>query len=197
MPVEPLVKARHMQSLFAKIERLPQVAKRAIQERTGDLAIRQVSEAATSDWLPLSLNLTVTRELHEVLGTEGAHRFFHDHQLEAFGSATFRMLVEGATTLFGLDPGSWARWVPRGWGLVFKNCGEWSVELLAPGSVDLALVRPPACCLADAVWLHSLAWSLSAILDLARVEGKFTFERVDEERPSALYALRWRPSNDT
>jgi len=197
MPVEPLVKARHMQSLFAKIERLPEVARRAIRERTGDLALRQISEAATSDWLPLSLDLAVTRELQEVLGTEGAHRFFHDHQLEAFGSATFRMLVEGATTLFGLDPGSWARWVPRGWGLVFKDCGEWLVERSAPGTVDLALVRPPTCCLADAVWLQSLAWSLSAILDLAHVEGRFTLERVDEERQTALYALCWRPSSDS
>jgi len=182
-----------MRSLLAKIEQLPHFAKSAVRQGTGDSTIRQIAEAATSDWLPLSLNLRLTQQLHEALGPEGTRRFFHDHQLEAFGSATFRFLVDAATTLFGLDPGSWARWVPRGWGLVFRHCGEWVVERSAPGLVDFALVSPPDCCLGDEIWLQSLAWSLSAILDLAHVEGAFTFEGVDERRQAARFALRWRP----
>ena len=104
----------------------------------------------------------------------------------------FRALVDSATAIFGLDPGSWARWIPRGWSIVFRECGQWVVDRAERGAADLALLAPPPGCLDDEPWLRSLASSFSAFLVLARSEGAFALARVDRDRDAACYTLRWR-----
>ena len=142
---------------------------------------------------PSALDLDVTHALERALGPEGKHRFFREHQLASFQSPLFRALVDSATAIFGLDPGSWARWIPRGWGIVFRDCGQWVVDRTDPGEVDLALLAPPPGCLDDEIWLRSLASSFSAFLVVAKTEGEFAFVRVDRARAAALYTLRWTP----
>ena len=192
MPGGPVVKASQLQSVLEEVDRLPPGLRGAIHGQAGPEALRAVADAAGSDWLPFALELRLTRAVHDALGPDGAHHFFREHQLRAFSSATFRFLVDGATTLFGLDPGSWARWIPRGWGLVFRECGQWVVEPAGAGEVRLALMNPPAGSLQDAVWLASLASSFSAFVDLARKPGECTLARVDGPRRTAWFSLWWR-----
>lgn len=192
MPESPIVRARHLQSLLEQVRALPAPAQGAVLEAFGAAQVRQVDEAASSDWLPFARDLELTHAVAKALGPEGMLRFFRQHQLASFQSPLFKVLVDGATTLFGLDPGSWARWIPRGWGVVLRGCGRWEIDRTAPGEVDLALIDPPAGCLDDQVWLRSVAGSFSAFLEVARAEGEFALDRVDRARGAACYRLRWR-----
>jgi hypothetical protein len=191
MPPERATRARHLRSLLDHVERLPEPAQRAIRDGLGPQALEQITSSATSDWLPFALDLDLTHAIAGALGVAGTHRFFHEHQLVSFRGPLFKALVDSATTLFGLDPGSWARWIPRGWGIVFRECGRWEIDRSAPGEVDLALVGPPPGSLDDEVWLLSVASSFSAFLTVAKTTGEFALDRVDFPRDAACYRLRW------
>jgi len=188
---EPVVRSRHLRSILEHVARLPEPTRGAVLEAIGPGPIEAVAESASSDWLPFALDLDLTHAIGRLLGPERTHRFFLAHQLESFRSPLFRVLVDSATTLFGLDPGSWARWIPRGWGVVFRDCGEWVVDRAERGVVHAALMAPPPGCLEDDVWLRSVASSFSAFLSIARTEGEFALVRVDRAREAALYRMRW------
>jgi hypothetical protein len=189
----PVIRARQLQLVLEHVQELPEPSRRAVQEAVGPGSVAAIEGSASSDWLPLVHELGLTHAIARVLGVEGAHRFFQKQQLESFGSPLFRSLMESATALFGLDPGSWARWIPRGWNVVFRDCGKWEIERAGAGLVHAALVAPPPACLDDEVWLRSIASSLSAFLLVACTEGEVALVRVDRERQAALYRMRWTP----
>jgi len=192
MPPEPLIRARQLLSALERVDALPDPARRAIRGGMSPECLAHIGAAAGSDWLPFRLELELTRAVARALGPVEAHRFFLEHQLAATQGPLFKTLIDSATALFGLDPGSWARWIPRGWGIVFRNCGGWELDRAGPGAVDLALVGAPAEALDDEVWLRSLASSFSALLVVAKADGAFTLDRVDGARNAACYRLRWR-----
>jgi hypothetical protein len=174
------------------VRALPELSRAAVLEAIGPRVLEEVEGSASSDWIPFQLDLELTHAIARVLGPLGTHRFFQQQQLASFEGPLFKALVDSATSLFGLDPGSWARWIPRGWGTVFRECGQWVIDLSEKGAVDLALVAPPPGCLDDEVWLASVAGSFSAFLVVARCEGEFALDRVDRARDAACYRLRWR-----
>jgi len=193
MSIGPVVRSRHLRSILEQVARLPALQRDSVLVAIGPEPTAAIEASTSADWLPFALDLDVTHALERALGPEGKHRFFREHQLASFQSPLFRALVDSATAIFGLDPGSWARWIPRGWGIVFRDCGQWVVDRTDPGEVDLALLAPPPGCLDDEIWLRSLASSFSAFLVVAKTEGEFAFVRVDRARAAALYTLRWTP----
>ncbi len=190
-PAGPLTRSRHLRSILEHVARLPEPQRSAVRAAVGPASIEIIESSASSDWLPFALDLDVTHAIARVLGPEGQHRFFHDHQHASFQGPLFRALVDSATAIFGLDPGSWARWIPRGWGIVFRECGQWVIDRSGSGEVDLALVAPPPGCLDDEPWLRSVASSFSAFITVARTSGEFRLASVDRARDAACYALRW------
>jgi hypothetical protein len=192
MPTGPLVRSRHLRSIVEQVRALPERPCAAILAALGRDALEQVESSASSDWMPFELDLALTHAIAGVLGPKGTHDFFQRQQLASFQGPLFKALVDSATTIFGLDPGSWARWIPRGWGIVLRDCGQWVIDRAEKAAVDLALVAPPAGTLDDEVWLRSLASSFSAFLVVARCEGEFALDRVDRARGAACYRLRWQ-----
>ncbi len=193
MAVEPAVRARHMKSIVATIERLPPREGDAVRNALGLPTLRTIADASGMDWLPLSVNLEATHAIHAGLGPEGFRALFHDMQLESFRGPLLKYVVDTAIQLFGLDPASWARWIPRGWGLVFRDCGAWRVERAEPGRARLSVEGLPPACSGDPVWLASVAAALSALIDLARTRGTFELLEVDGAAGRATYEMRWEP----
>jgi hypothetical protein len=189
----PAVRARHMKTVLAAVDALEPEGAPAVRERFGAAAVRAVEEASAVDWLAFDLNLALTRRIEEVLGRAGCHRFFRAHSDESFRSPVFRAIADGAIALFGLDPSSWARLVPSGWGLVFREVGRWSVERNEPGEVRLALSDLPPASVADDVWPASVAASLGAIIGLAKAEGGVHLTSVERGRQVARYTVAWTP----
>jgi hypothetical protein len=92
--------------------------------------------------------------------------------------------------------GERTHWIPRGWGLVFRDCGEWAVELVGPGAADLRLRELPPICSQDEVWPRSVASSLSSLIDLARVRGTLRLVALDRAAGAASYQMRWEPAGE-
>ena len=192
MPNEPQIRARQLLSILEQVDKLPAQAREAVRAAIDPAVLAQVEASTGAEWLPFSWDVELTHAVAGALGTDGTHRFFQEQQLASWQGPLLKALVDSATALFGLDPGSWARWIPRGWNVVFRNCGGWEVERSGPGEVDLALIAPPARALDDEVWLRSLASSFSSFLVVAKTEGEFALDHVDRARGAACYRLRWR-----
>jgi hypothetical protein len=191
MPNEPLIRARQLLSILEHADKLPAQARQAVRGEVAPGLLAQIEASAGSDWVPFGWDVELTHAVARALGPEGTHRFFHEQQLAAWQGPLLKALVDSATALFGLDPGSWARWIPRGWNVVFRDAGRWEVERSGPGEVDLALLDPPARALDDEVWLRSLASSFSSFLAVAKAEGEFALDHVDRARGAACFRLRW------
>jgi hypothetical protein len=191
----PVVRGRHMKSLVEALEAWEGGA-RPLALLPADV-LAAIADASGLDWLPLSLDLQVTQAVYDGLGTAEADRFFREHMAGAFDGPILQTLVATAVRLFGLDPASFARWVPRAWQLIFREVGQWRVEGLAPGatSATLTLARLPAECADHLIWHRSVSRSMSALFDLARVSG--TVEAAPPARGGEVrFALRWTPRHD-
>ena len=188
----PAVRARHMKNLLASIDRLdPDESERVRALVPGSLA-EAVADATSVDWLPLDTNLVVTRAVHEGLGDAHFYRFFRDQLVEAFSGPLLRVIVEAALRVFRVDATSFTSWVGRGWGLIFRDCGAWTVEGAGPGMARLRIEALPEACVQDEVWLRSVAHSLDAFWVLARTQGECAYVGRDVARGVATYELRWK-----
>jgi hypothetical protein len=188
----PAVRARHMKNLLASIERLPPDESERVKALVPEELVRTVADATSVDWLPLEVNLSVTRALHAGLGQARFYRFFRDQLTEAFSGPLLRVIVEAALRVFRVDATSFTSWVGRGWGLIFRECGAWTVEGAGPGMARLRIEELPDACVEDEVWLRSVAHSLDAFWVLARTQGECALLARDPARRTASYELRWK-----
>jgi hypothetical protein len=188
----PAVRARHMKNLLASIDRLEPGESERVRALVPDPLVRDVADATSVDWLPLDTNLVVTRALHGGLGDARFYRFFRDQLVEAFSGPLLRVIVDAALRVFRVDATSFTGWVGRGWGLVFHDCGAWTVERAGPGMARLRIDALPGACVEDEIWLRSVAHSLDAFWVLARTQGECAYSGRDVARAVAFYELRWK-----
>jgi len=187
---EPLVRARHLKLVLAAADRTAQA--QAIRARVGPEVARAVEEATGTDWLPVAHDVALAGALEAVLGPEGLAGFNRLMMQDSLRGPLLRALVEMATHFLGLDAGAWAGWIPRGWGLMFKHCGRWSVVRRGSGEVVMTLTGLPPICAADAVWPVSVASALSAVLPAVGTVGTVSLESVDPAGGTAVYVMRWQ-----
>lgn len=189
MIAEPLCRARHLKSVLEFTRQLPQADQQKLRQRVGQERLARIAEAASSDWLPAQVDFALTRSIHDVLGPDRTRIFFHDHQLRSLHGPLFRIMTEAAVKLFGPRLDRWARWIPKGWNLVFRHCGRWRVASASPGWILCVVEDLPSQCSEDRVWLSAVAGSMSALLDVVRCSGTFLF--TGWEKGSARYEMRW------
>jgi hypothetical protein len=187
----PSVRARHLRANLDAVDRLPE--REAIRCRLSEEILRGIAGAHGIDWLPVAWDVALVRAMHAAMGAEAQHAFARTLLLESFDGPLLGPLVRAAIAMFGLDAGSWVRWIPKGWALMFRRCGTWSVERAARGDVLLRLEGLPPVCLEDLLWLRSVASSLSALQARVGVPGETVLEEADAVRRIARYRVRWGP----
>jgi hypothetical protein len=95
-----------------------------------------------------------------------------------------------AVRMFGHDPAEFARWVPKGWAMVFRDVGTWTSCTVAEGAAVLRLQGLPASC-RDPVFLRSVACSLGAIPGLSGRSGGARVVEACAERGAASFEVSW------
>lgn len=189
----PLVRARHLQIVLAAVDRQPR--RQEIRDRFGPALTAAIEEATGTDWLPIDHDVAMAGALEAVLGQSGLAAFNRDMMLHSLRGPLLRSLVGLATQFLGLDPGAWASWVPRGWMLMFKGFGHWTVVRRGDGEVTLTLDRLPPVCATDAVWVRSVGSTLSGILPAVGAAGTVEVERVDPATGTVVYTMRWQANS--
>jgi len=193
MPAAPQVRVRHMKALLASVDALPAAQAGSVRDRLPAPLLAAVARGRGGDWLPMEGNLALTRAIHDVLGRAAFRDFFRRHTLGSFRGPLLGPVVGALVGALGGSPAAWASWVPRGWRLLFGECGTWAVEERGPVSVKLWFEQAPAACIEDEVWLDSVAASLAALADVNRVKGDVEILSVDRAASLAVFELRWTP----
>jgi hypothetical protein len=187
---DPAVRARHLKSVLAAIDGEPR--REEIRRRSGEGVTAAIEGSGGSDWLPVAHDVALARALDAVLGPEGLATFNQRMMLQSFEGPLLRTLVQTAMAVIGADPAALARWIPKGWQLMFQGCGSWRVEPSGATSVALTLTEMAPACAEDPVWPRSVASALSAVPVLARVVGSVELVRIDPPARTARYAFTWR-----
>ncbi len=192
MAAAPSVRARHMKELLAAVRKLPAADAARVDALVPADVRRRIDDATGVEWLDLADDLVVTRAVHDGLGPARFQRFFREQQVEAFSGPLLRIVVEAGLRVFRVDPASFAGWIARGWGLVFRDCGTVIVERGVPGEARLRLTGLPPACATDEIWVRSVAHSLDAVFDVARTRGECTVAAHDPARGEATFRLAWK-----
>jgi hypothetical protein len=191
MTADTLCRARHLQNMVDAVRKLSDPLQEKILGRFGEAKLKRLADASPTEWVSINLDLELTRLIRDVLGPEVTHRFFYRLSMDEFRSPLFRVLVDAGSAIFGLDAGSWVKWIPRGWGQAFRNCGHWKIQDVEPGVVQLRLEDLPLAVLGDEAWLNGVASSMAALLELTRCQGTFLLCGIEEKRQCACYEMRW------
>ena len=171
-----------------------------MRARVGDTHLTSIECAGPMVWLPIEADLAVQRALAEVIGPERTREFLLASAQELWTGSLVQTLVQTAIGFLGLDPGSLARLVPAAWGLLYRDCGQWSLtrrDERGPRDtreVELGLAGLPRDCASDRAWLASVATILHALLILCDREGEV--ELVESPGQDALlevvFRLAWK-----
>ncbi len=186
---EPLVRASHLRSTLAAVDRSR--VRETVRAALPPGLVAAIEVANGFDWLPAENDVALVRAIHAALGDVDHDLFSRTVILEAFEGPLLGPLIAIALRLFPGGLMAWAHWIPRAWALVFRECGEWGVQGVGPGAVDLQLRWLPPICVQDRVWTTSVASSISALLVLAGVDGTMRLTGLDPETRTASYQMRW------
>jgi hypothetical protein len=185
------VRARHLKSTLAAVDAGAAAAE--IRRAAPLDVLARIERAHGQDWLSVLDDVRLVRVVHAALGPAAYHRFAQGVVLSALDGPLLGPLFRAAVATFGRDPGSWIRWIPKAWTLVYRGCGAWTVERLGPHAFALAIARLPPACLDEPMWPTSLASSLSAVLAATGADGASELVGLDRAGAEARYRITWTP----
>jgi len=180
-----------MQTFARHIDRLPEEDRAAIRRAVPEETWASIESAGLLGWLPLETNLACTRAVALRLGPERTNRFFRELLLAAIETPLLRGFVQGVFRVAAPDAGQYLPWLARGFELMFRNAGKWTVLERSPGWALLELGALPREIVTDSIWIKATASSLCGLLDLLSLEGTVVVHEVDAKSGTVTYACRW------
>jgi len=151
--------------------------------------LRRIEQASRTDWLPMEIELVLTRVILAEVGEEGLRRWSSAALKRTLDSSLFRPLLDTAVKLFGLSPQGLFKMAPKGWGRAFRGAGELTVQPEGASAVVVDLVGLPEE-MRDRSFVLTIGTSLYALLDACKVTGEI---RVVAPPPGvgARYQVSW------
>ncbi len=190
---EPSVRARYMQTFATHVDRLPAEDRSAIRAVIPEDTWAAIDAAGLLGWLPISVNLACTRAVSKRLGPQRTHEFFRTLLLGTAETPLLRGLVQGVLRVAVRDPGLYLPWISKGFELMFRDAGRWTVGDRGEGFAVTEVRDLPVECVSDDLWIQSVASSLCALLDLTRLKGTVVVREVDTKARRVEYAWRALP----
>ncbi|HVU05531.1 MAG TPA: hypothetical protein VHE30_27475 [Polyangiaceae bacterium] len=181
-----------MQTFAAHVEALPRADRDAIRAVIPEETWTEIERAGLLGWLPLEVNLRCTRAVAAQLGKERTHVFFRKLLFDTSNTPLLRGLVQSVLRVAVRDPGLYLPWISKGFELMFRDAGRWTVTDRGIGTAKMEVTGVPAECLTDLVWPESVASALCALLDLIQYEGSCVVDHVDPESFTVVFRSTWR-----
>lgn len=186
----PGVRGRYMKTFVEAVYRLPEVEREAIREKSAAW-LESIANAGPLEWLPFAVNLEMTRHVAVVLGPRRTHEFFEALTAASFQTTLMRGLVNTIVAVVGHDPGRYLDWMQKGFGLLFRDFGTWTIlERSAMRAVIEVEGLPPEC-FDDDIWLDSVSSSFHALFGIAQCTGAVTIAESDPRRSRVRFRLTW------
>jgi len=189
---EPLVRGSHLKEDLKSLESLGADAATRIRGRLSPGSLRAIEEATRIEYLPIALNIEMAEAVSAEAGPQGSRLWARTSLLSSLGGL-FRPLFEAATALFNPAPSLFYKYIPQGWQMSYRGCGEIAVEELRMGETILTgrgLARAMLC---DA-YLVAVCGTFEAAFSVCRYEGRVDCVSVDRDAQTVEWRAEWRPA---
>lgn len=150
-----------------------------------------IESALPAVWLPMAVNVALTDATSVELGPESAHAFYRRMVLAGYETNTFKSFMATINRLFGLTPSTYVKMAPRGWELVFKNCGRFQVLDQDPNRARLEFTEIPDVCVQSTFWLESVRSSFYTAFDVSSMPGEIIWDELSLGGRRAVFLFQW------
>jgi len=197
--VDPSIRAILLQNSLAVLAELAvarygqraEEVQRAVFETLGSGRMRAIREAGPAQWLPLEYDLILAEAVEANLGPGADRERTFGCMQRSLHTTLLRPFVVGVEMVFGLEPASFLRQVPRGWHAVYREAGSMRYIVDGPSQRSLVLSGAPEALISSPIYGDSIAGALTAVLALAGVEGEVTAGERDLDTGTLVIRLRW------
>jgi hypothetical protein len=182
-----------MKSLVRAVDLLEADLSGRFRAEVGAAALDTVREATPLAWLPLLMNIEFSERVSEVLGRERAASFFRNMVLREYKTSLFKAFIAGVTRAMNVTPAVFVKLAPKGWALVYQECGVLTPLEPAHGNARLSIADLPLICVKDEVWLESVRNSFYTAFDLSNVQGEIEWDELNLTARRAVFRFVWDP----
>ncbi|HVP67404.1 MAG TPA: hypothetical protein VMT17_09100 [Anaeromyxobacteraceae bacterium] len=188
----PLVRGSHLKEDLKALDSLGPVAAAGIRARMQAASIRTIEESTRIEYLPLAINIEMAEAVHAEAGEAGSRLWARTSLMASLGGL-FRPLFEAATALFNPAPPLFYKYIPQGWLLSYKGCGEISVEEPTQGATILTGRGLPHAMFSEA-YLVAVCGTFESAFTLTTFEGRADCVVRDRQHGTAVWRVDWRPA---
>lgn len=186
------VRAPYLQFILRQCRNMPDGAGERILARIPPAIVARIQEASLADWLPFSLHQILQDAKNAEVGEERAAEVTRMLVLVTLGTPLLGGFLSHVLQVLGADPRPAFQWAPRGYGMIFRDCGH--LETTVHPTRRLATIRlldmPPEVA-ASRSFVSSVGHALSTIYPITGFEGTSTLTSWDPARGAATFELTW------
>lgn len=102
-----------------------------------------------------------------------------------------RGLVSTIVAVVGHDPARYLDWMQKGFGLLFRDFGRWTILERERMHAVIEVVGLPQECFTDDIWLDSVSSSFYALFTISMREGAVNVRERDPASGRARFRLTW------
>jgi hypothetical protein len=174
------------------IDELGSEQARKIREQIPRDSLAHIEASSRVDWLPLDVMVALIDTVWNVLGAEGAPRFWRRTTMRLFDTPLIKTVAQGVVSLFNPSPASALQVVPKLNKLLYRDTGEMLVETVSTSEVRIVYEGTPEMLLKSPGWRPSLTASYLATLDFLKAPNPDVSSVVEKDR--VIFTLKWRVS---
>lgn len=164
------MRASHIHTNLLELESFGAELAARIRGRIAESTLLAVSDSSSVAWLPVEHDIEISRAVLEVVGVAGLRSWSLDAMARSAAGPLIRPLVDGASKLFGVTPHALYRILPRGYGLIYRDCGENVYEQTGETSGVVTQTGVPAL-LFEHSYLEGTAGAFQAFPHIFRWDG--------------------------
>jgi hypothetical protein len=181
-----------MQSLLHGVESLEAAPRAAILAALPSELLTRIRAATPVGWMPLAENVLLADAIANRLGEERARPFFREVLLLEYQSSLLKPFVDGITRALGITPAIFVKMAPKGWELIYRDCGTLASSGLSEHEATLALSDLPPVCVRNKLWLDAVRSTFYTAFDLARLSGEIDWLELNLAGRRATMRFRWQ-----
>ncbi len=183
------IRASQMKANLVSLSGLGPEVERDVRAALASSIVSCVEEATRVAWMPIELDIELTETVARCAGTQALCDWSKDSMKKSLESPFLKPVLDAAVAIFGLRPAGLLKFFPRGWGQVYRNCGELSFSTDNRSWVELHHIGAPAEVARSTTYQRGVAASFSATFDICRVDGAFDVSLPEPDR--VVYRARW------
>lgn len=133
--------------------------------------IAEIQSAARVDWLPIGVDVALTRAVCELTGISGVRDWSRRAFLCAVEGPMLRPIVRAVVSLFGLSPATVLRRAPMGWQQIYQDCGLLVAVPLAHNHMRLRVEGARGPFLENQCYVEGTCGTFEGAVDLGGARG--------------------------